>query len=318
MELATNWSTMEELNSAEEIIITELPENQFATKAAQYALLGKIYTEKSLSKKVIKSMIKKGWGNPKGLSIVDISPNIFLFNFTDLETSNRILEKAPWNILGQVLILKQWNPQISVHEIDFTHAPYWIQIHGMPLEFFSKQNAAHTGSKIGEVIDVEDPFHGTTIKRSFLRVRVLLNTKNPLPAGFWIPRLHFPKIWVQLRYEKLMDYCYNCGRLRHDQRACRHKRALDAVNFSKPMYGPWLGVPLLKKLGIQRMETATVVEEDNPDGDDYRKRDTEPKKCTYDENGNYSGGVEREAGIAGNLHQNSKTYQHATSSEGNN
>lgn len=107
----------------------------------------KILTEKQLNKKVVKSMIKKGWDDPQGLTIVDPAPKTFLFNFADINTPLRILEEAPWNILGQVLILKQWNPQISMQEVDYTHTPYWVQIHGMPLEFYSKENAIKAGSK---------------------------------------------------------------------------------------------------------------------------------------------------------------------------
>lgn len=89
----------------------------------------------------------------------------------------------------------------------------------MPLEFFSKQNASHVGSKLGEVIEAEDPFDGTTINRGFLRVRVSVNIKNPLVTGFWLPRNPLPKKWIQICYEKLMDYCFNCRRLGHDQRS---------------------------------------------------------------------------------------------------
>lgn len=233
---------------SEELIISEFVENQFAVTTSKNTLLGRLYTEKSFSKKIVKSMIKKGWGDPEGLSIIDIGPSTFLFNFSDADTPKNILANAPWNILGQVLLLKQWSPQISSQEVEFSHSPYWIQIHGMPLELLSKDNATRAGSRIGEVLEVEDPFQGTSIIRSFLRVRILLNVKNPLIVGFWIPRQQHTKVWIQVKYEKLMDFCYNCGRLGHDQKGCKHKKSFDAINSNKPMYGPGLSTPPLKKL----------------------------------------------------------------------
>lgn len=193
-------------------------------------------------------MIKKGWGEPQGLSIVDLSPNTFLFNFTNPETPSRILEEAPSNILGHVLVLQQWNRQISTHEVDYTYMPYWVQIHGMPLEYFSTQNAARAGSKIGKVLEIEDPFHGTAIKRAFLRVRVAINTEEPLVVGFWLPRNPLPRIWIHTRYEKLKDLCYNCGRLGHDQKTCKYRKVMDVVDPIKPMYGPWMGVAPVKNI----------------------------------------------------------------------
>lgn len=62
---------------------TEFEENHFATEAEKNALLGRIITQKTLNKKTIKRMIKKGWGgDPEGLSIIDLAPNTFIFNFT--------------------------------------------------------------------------------------------------------------------------------------------------------------------------------------------------------------------------------------------
>lgn len=139
-------------------------------------------------------MIKKGWGDTEGLVIIDLSPNTFLFNFPNFEIPNRILDEAPWNILEQALILKKWHPQISMHEVEFSHTPYWVQMHGFPLEFFSKDNIVKTGRKLGEVLEVEDPFHGTTISRGFLHTKISINVKNPLVAGFWLPRSTLPRM----------------------------------------------------------------------------------------------------------------------------
>lgn len=194
-------------------------------------------------------MIKKGWGDPERLNIVDISLNTFLFNFTNHETPSRILKESPWNILGQALVLQEWDPQAPIQEIEFKHIPFWIQIHGLPLELFSKQNDVRAGSKIGEVMEVEEPFNGTSINRGFLRARVLVNINNPLVVSFWIQRAALPSVWVKIRYKMLMDFCYNYGRLGHEHRSCKQSKAMEESNDpSKPLYGPWIGVPPLKGL----------------------------------------------------------------------
>lgn len=113
-------------------------------------------------------------------------------------------------------MLKKWEPQVSIHEIDYTHTSCWIQIHGIPLEFFSKRNDIRAGSRVGRVMEAEDPFNGTSINLGFLRVKVLINTNKPLVAGLWVSSSTLPNVWIQVRYEKLMDLCFNCGRLGHD------------------------------------------------------------------------------------------------------
>lgn len=67
------------------------------------------------------------------------------------------VEEAPWNIMGSLLCLHRWTPELSIHEIDFSYSPFWIQIHGVPLEGFSVQNATKIASRVGEVEKVETP-----------------------------------------------------------------------------------------------------------------------------------------------------------------
>lgn len=280
-------------------------------------------------------MIRKGWGDPKGLSIVDIATNTFIFNFPDAETPCRILVNAPWNILGQVLILKQWCPQVAIQEVEYSYTPYWIQIHGMPLELFSKENAGRAGSRIGKVLEVEDPFQGTSIIRSFLRVRVLLNIKNPLIAGFWIPRHQLPKVWIQVKYEKLMDFCYNCGRLGHEQKGCKHKKAINTLIPNKPIFGPWMSTPPLKKFTSYSIKAAEdgTDEDGHMNGEDNQKPvngekgeetarpaqedSADHEAQLFDENGKKPYPWEEEPDSTKNIHHNGNKSTDTAPREGN-
>ena len=44
-------------------------------------------------------------------------------------------------------------------------------------------------------------------------------------------------------YEKLKDFCYNCGRLGHDLKICHFLKAKDPKYPFKVKYGLELGVP---------------------------------------------------------------------------
>ena len=65
------------------------------------------------------------------------------------------MEVGPWNIEGYPLILKMWNQNMAVEDIDFSSLPLWIQVHDLPIELLSKENAEEIGAMVGEVLEVD-------------------------------------------------------------------------------------------------------------------------------------------------------------------
>ena len=52
-------------------------------------------------------------------------------------------------------------------------------------------------------MEVEEPVVEGRRLRSFLRMRVTIDIRQPLTTGFWIPRKEKKPMWVWLKYEKL-------------------------------------------------------------------------------------------------------------------
>ncbi|KAK9928645.1 hypothetical protein M0R45_025769 [Rubus argutus] len=62
---------------------------------------------------------------------------------------------------------------------------------------------------------MDDPLEREEGSYSFLRVRILLDARDPLPTGYQLPRDDGTLKWVSFSYEKLSDFCYVYGRLGH-------------------------------------------------------------------------------------------------------
>ena len=89
-------------------------------------LVGKLLADRNINKNVVKAIILKVWRTSKGMQIVDLRENVFLFKFSCEGDRKRILELGPWNIEGYPLILKLWNQNMAVEDMEFSSLPMWI------------------------------------------------------------------------------------------------------------------------------------------------------------------------------------------------
>lgn len=51
------------------------------------------------------------------------------------------------------MILKEWDPEKTLDEMDLSSVEYWVQIHGLSLEVFDVENARLIGCKLGDIGD---------------------------------------------------------------------------------------------------------------------------------------------------------------------
>lgn len=215
---------------------------------AKRTLIGKVLTDKPINKNALKIVIPKAWNAQSEIQMTDMGINGLLFTFPDEDKARKVLEDGPWSVMGSILSLQPWEPQKSVFEVKFNLIPFWVQIHGLPLDVMNVKNVSKIASLIGEILLVENPLVEGKLLRTFFRVKVLVNTSLPLSTGFWVPRKHLNKVWVFLRYEKLQGFCYNCGLIGHEQRLCKVPRATTSFNPSLPRYTQTLGVTSARSL----------------------------------------------------------------------
>lgn len=200
-------------------------------------LAGRVHSLRATSKATVRETLQSAWHFLKSLSMEALSESTFIFTFEDDQDMQRVLELSPWNIRGHPLILQPWEKSMSLNELDFTEGVYWVQVHDLPLELMTSQNAEIIGNHLGKCLGTEAvaaDAAGYSMRKNFLRVKVLLPLRNPLITGFNQPRENRHPAWVQLKYERLSDFCFFCGRLGHTKIYC----PATETPPSPPLFGP--------------------------------------------------------------------------------
>lgn len=97
------------------------------------------------------------------------------------------------------------------------------------------------GASVGEVkaVDVHDDDPGWG---EYLRVKIRLDLSKPLSRDRML-HVQNLSIWIAFKYEKLPNYCYQCGVIMHGQKGCDREGSWRSPSTKADQpYGPWLRV----------------------------------------------------------------------------
>ncbi|KAI8011744.1 hypothetical protein LOK49_LG06G01112 [Camellia lanceoleosa] len=216
-------------------------------------LIGRILALKQLNKQAVSLILQGAWKVRASFSISPWNDNLYLFKFDEEDDRSWVMQEAPWSIMGSLLIRQPLVIGLPVAEMDFSRSPLWVQVHGLPMEKLTKANGEIIGRKIGKLIRVEAHCEGLLLNRNFLHIRVEVDVFKPLPRGFtlnWGGHLlkDGSNLWISFKCKRLSDFCFNCGRIRHERTACKFISRKAGRNFG---YGPELRTGIARNMGLR-------------------------------------------------------------------
>jgi hypothetical protein len=92
------------------------------------------------------------------------------------------------------------------------------------------------GASIGIVEHINTDAEGIGWGK-FLRVKILLDLKKPLPRGRKI-NIDGTITWITFQYERLPKFCFQCEVISHGKMGCPKRSGLHQQEQNQ--YGPWL------------------------------------------------------------------------------
>uniref|UniRef100_A0A803Q028 Zinc knuckle CX2CX4HX4C domain-containing protein n=1 Tax=Cannabis sativa TaxID=3483 RepID=A0A803Q028_CANSA len=165
----------------------------------------------------------------------------------------RVLSKEPWHFHNQHMILCLPSVLQNASMESYTITPFWVQVFRLPFLSKTASLARTLGNLIGTFIEVfEDSLNeGWGL---FLRIRVGIDVSKPLLRGQMVT---FPwmadDLWLDYRYERLPDFCYECGIVGHVFDKCAlFMEKIDEGKEPDLSYGPWMEGSALPKSAYDR------------------------------------------------------------------
>ncbi|GMY38425.1 hypothetical protein FCV25MIE_33669 [Fagus crenata] len=147
-----------------------------------HCLLGKLITDKPFNKVALTSTMLRLWGVARGTTAQIIGDNLFIFQFKDEFERTRVLNGSPWLFNNYLLTLNEFNGSCPAAQIQFSKCCFWVQLHGIPLNYMMEQTGQRLGNAMGKVVKVDVP-EGGVAWGPYLRIRLCLHFTKPIPRG---------------------------------------------------------------------------------------------------------------------------------------
>lgn len=194
--------------------------------------VGRIVIDKKLNRNGALAQIRSIWSPMEVPVIRSFDENLFGVYFANRATMVKAIENSPYGVQNYNFILKEWTPGVAVEEISFDQICLWIQIHKLPRDMMTMRNLHMIGGRIGVMQDCEDPF-ADGLGRGFARIKVAMDVRKPMVKVLQSRRASGEIIKMNLRYEKLQDICYCCGRIGHAFKSCSEYMVNSELRFDK-------------------------------------------------------------------------------------
>ncbi|KAK7813762.1 uncharacterized protein CFP56_025048 [Quercus suber] len=239
-------------------IVLDSSSTRVAKEVGKCCVVMKILTQRCISLDALRKNMRMLWKPNKGVQIFKIDENLFLVEFRDRKDKKRVIEMCPWSYEKQLVLIHDFEGELTPKEIDIRWASFWIQIYNLPLKCKTKETGWAVGSSLGQVMDVDVPESRVQWCKC-LQVQVRIDAIKRLVRGKKITIEGGKSRWVSFKFEKLPNFCCRCGLLNHALKDCNKglkPSKEEGVNFLQ--YEAWMkGDPIRQggyemfKLGVR-------------------------------------------------------------------
>ena len=134
----------------------------------------KILSHRWVNVEALRKTLNMLWKPSKRIKFSELEEDLFLVEFGDESDKRRVLDMSPWSYENQLVLLQEFEGELTPKEIVMRWSPFWVQMYNLPLKCRTKETIWAIGSKLGSVMEVDVSDSGVHWGK-YLRARVKLD-----------------------------------------------------------------------------------------------------------------------------------------------
>ncbi|CAL1406434.1 unnamed protein product [Linum trigynum] len=233
----------------DQVVIFDDDDVEESLERVRLSLLGRFFSEATPNRVVFQRIINGLWRCQAPVTVLEADRGLLQFLFSDAGDKERILLRSPWIIKDHVLHLAEWRPVTPEVVRSLTFVPFWIQMRDIPSHCRTMHFGRRMAGRVGEVLEA-GLFGVRGDPGFFFKAKVLVDLEAPLRTRLYASNQIHGGFWINLNYERLPLFCYNCGRVGHAERQCEAARFQGNESY---------GASLLVEPASHRLDEQTLL-----------------------------------------------------------
>ncbi|KAM7531308.1 hypothetical protein LguiB_034718 [Lonicera macranthoides] len=119
------WEKLKLMKEEECEVNLDKPVDGVMNKRGGFCLVGKVWSDRSQSYKVVKDTMMAVWRPRKQIEVKKMGDNLFLFIFFDAIDRRRVLHGWPWLLGKTLIVIQEFDSWQQLGSIRFDKSPFW-------------------------------------------------------------------------------------------------------------------------------------------------------------------------------------------------
>ena len=181
------------------------------------SLVGKVLNVRSYNFEAMKRTLNQIWSISKGALFRSIENDLFVVQFANPRDKNKVMAGRPWTFDQSLVLLNEIDGKAQPSNISLTHCPFWVRLYNLPMDSRTESRIKLIGGGLGTVMEVD---HDGIVWDKSARLKILVDVTKPLRRRQQVRSREGQLVSIDVKYERLPNFCYGCGCLGHIERDC--------------------------------------------------------------------------------------------------